>query len=347
MPAASSAASQSPVHAGSARLHAVVGGEQDDGVVEQAALVDQVEPGAEPRVGVAQGRARRSPSPGPPAWWPESVSVVFHQVSRGGIVLRATGRAPARARWRRPASPTRSRCSRHVLLRRDGVVDGRRQRPPTASRCRLAGLADEREGAVRRSAVDGLVDAGAVGARRQPLEDRAHARAQPVRRPVPRRRGVRDDLLAGAAVEEGVVNDAVAPGADAGERARVVHQRDARELGDRAAPQRAAALEQPGDVRQGPVGGQRQQLGRRRAVPQQADDVPGAGCGRGPAGRRPSRRRRRRPGAPASRRRRRCAPPRRRTPRARTPAPDSSSGARDCTPLSEPCSPRWPPRSGQ
>ena len=275
MPAAVSASSQSPVHGRVGGLHAVVGGQQHDGLLDQPALLEQVEPDAEPARRRRAAAARAIGEPGPPAWWPESVSVVFHHMS----ARRLLG-APETEHLLQPAgvdlaSPSGSPAVGHVVLRGERVVGGCGQ--PVAQRAGAvarAAVADQREGAVVRAGVDRLVDAGAAGAGRQPLEDGPHARPQPVHGAVPRGRAVRHDLLAGDPVVEGVVDDAVPPRTDTGQRAGVVDQRDARELRDRSAAQRAAAGEQPGDVRQGAVGGQREQLGARRAVPQQADDVP-------------------------------------------------------------------------
>ncbi len=81
-----------------------------------------------------------------------------------------------------------------------------------------------------------------------------------------------------------------------------------------------------------PSCGEREQVGAGRAVPQQADDVRARPARRGRAARRPSRR----TTPPVSAGQRRgdvdgAGDARPTTPRARTPGPDSSSGARDCS----------------
>ena len=99
-------------------------------------------------------------------------------------------------------------------------------------------------------------------------------------------------------------------GTDPGERARVVDQGHARELGDGAAEQCPAAVEEPGDGRQLAPSGEVEQVVAVGAVPEQADDVPGPllveELGQGtPVGvpRRPSGRRRARRGSGRRRRR--------------------------------------------
>ncbi len=79
--------------------------------------------------------------------------------------------------------------------------------------------------------------------------DRLHAGEELAHRPRPRVVRVRDDLLAGAAVEPRVVEDPVVPGETAGHHRRVVGERDRREPGHRTVLVRGAHLEQAGDVR--------------------------------------------------------------------------------------------------
>ena len=146
------------------------------------------------------------------------------------------------------------------FLRGVRVVLGRRERAAHApGAIRRPRLADQLEGRIVGAAVDRLVDAGG----REPgtgLEDRANSGAQQVAGVMPGARVVRQVAGAGVAVEEDVADDAVTSGSDAAERAGVVDQRDARELGDRSAGKRAAPLEQPGDVGQRSAGGELEQI---------------------------------------------------------------------------------------
>ena len=134
---------------------------------------------------------------------------------------------------------------------------------------------------VVRTALDRLVDAG--GARRAArldhvvdhLEDRAHRRLEPLAAAVPGGLVVGHDGLAGGPVVVDVAHHAVPPGPDAGEDRGVVGERDARELRDRAAAQRRAPLDEPGQA--GQLAGlcQVQEVAGGGAVPEDADHVAG------------------------------------------------------------------------